>query len=548
MTGNIRIWAFLAGLGLFLLGMYMLEQGLRGLNSRTMKRILFEQTCTPLRGVITGVVTTIILQSSTLVGLIVLAFVGAGILSLRNAMGVILGSNLGTTLKGWLITLIGFELDLAGLSHPILAIGALATVFMKQESKPYYFGNIVLGMGLLLLGLGEMTDGFASLADNVDANIFHNHHMLVYFIGGVAFTALIQSSSVTMVMVLSAMDAGIFTLTEAAPIVIGADLGTTSTVLLAVLKGTREKRRVALSHFFFNLVTNLVALMLIPLLLGMVSNTLRIQDPLFSLVAFHSSFNLLGIALFMPFLGHFERFLMWLVPNQDDQGTLGLHIRQVPANIADAATEAARKELFNLVIHAIKLNMHCFKLNPAETFPDELRAYIGEHRLFDDDYAALKRASGEILGYTFTVQTHSQDQEDLQELTRLNHAVRNVGYAAKFIKDIRHNLVEFRHAESDLLQEYQKILHAWAGDLYRQLVILAANRNPELAEERYEELKRNLRERYESMQQRVYLAAGENRIEDEGITSVLNVVHVIYLSTSAFLEAIQVILRIDKEF
>lgn len=546
MNGEISLWGFLAGLGLFLFGMAMLEQGLRGLNSSTMKRVLFEQTRTPLRGLLTGVITTTILQSSSLVGLIILAFVGAGVLQLRNAMAVILGSNLGTTLKGWLVTLIGFKLDMAVLAHPALAIGAMMTVFLRQDSKPWYYGNLALGLGLILAGMGEMTSGFASLSAHIDPAIFHGRSMLTYFTGGILFTALIQSSSATMVIVLGAMHAGLLSLHEAAPIVIGADLGTTSTIMLAALKGTREKRRVALSHFFFNLVTNLLALLMYPLLLGMITSTLRITDPLFALVAFHSIFNVAGIALFMPWLRQFEKFLIWMVPDEDGVYAPGQHIRQVPTGIADAATQAARLELSGMILHAIKLNLHCFKLNPPDVFPRELQAG-SEHHLYEDDYAALKRASGEMLGYTFAVQARSQDQDDIRELTRLNHAVRNTGYAAKFIKDIRHNLVEFRHADAEALQEYQQTLHIWVTDLYRRLLLLIANRNPELAEDHFETLKADLRNRYEGLQQTVYRASGENQLDDETTATLLNVIRAIYLSTSALLEAVAVLLHIEKD-
>ncbi|MEJ2095409.1 MAG: Na/Pi symporter, partial [Gammaproteobacteria bacterium] len=130
MLQQIELWGFLAGLGLFLLGMYFLEQGLRGLGSKAMKKFLREQTRSPIRGVFTGTLVTAFLQSSSLVGLSALAFVGAGIFELRNALGIILGSNLGTTFTGWIVTLIGFKMNLGVFAQPMLAVGALGTVFL----------------------------------------------------------------------------------------------------------------------------------------------------------------------------------------------------------------------------------------------------------------------------------------------------------------------------------------------------------------------------------------------------------------------------------
>lgn len=286
MLQQIELWGFLAGLGLFLLGMYMLEQGLRGLGSRSMKKFLREQTRSPIRGVFTGTIVTAFLQSSSLVGLIALAFVGAGIFELRNALGIILGSNLGTTFTGWIVTLIGFKMNLVAFAQPMLAVGALGTVFLKQGGKPYFYSNLLLGLGLLLMGLGQMTDAFTALSTNIDVAVFRDRPMLYYFLAGALLTAVIQSSSVSIMILLTAMHTGVITLNEAAPFAIGADLGTTSTILLGGLKGSGEKRRVALSHFFFNVVTSLLALLMLPLLLYFIRDVLSLHDPLYSLCCF----------------------------------------------------------------------------------------------------------------------------------------------------------------------------------------------------------------------------------------------------------------------
>ncbi len=541
MLQQIELWGFLAGLGLFLLGMYMLEQGLRGLGSRVMKKFLREQTSSPIRGVITGTLVTAFLQSSSLVGLIVLAFVGAGIFELRNALGIIFGSNLGTTFTGWLVTLIGFKLNLGTFAQPMLALGALGTVFLKQGEKPYFYSNLLLGIGLLLMGLGLMTGAFNALAENVDVSVFQGRNLFYYLFAGVFVTAIIQSSSVSLMIILSAMYTGIIGLNEAAPFVIGADLGTTSTVLLGSLRGPSEKRRVAFSHFFFNVVTVIVALLLLPVLLYFITGIIGLTDPLYATVAFHSLFNVIGILLFLPLVGQFARFLEWLVPVTEEG--MCVFIKQVPATVTDAAIEAIRKELQLMFAHSMKLNLHCFKIGIENISRDEL--FMKTTRMiYEDSYAMLKRTGGELLGYTYTVQKHAQDEEDIRKLTQLNHAMRNITYAAKFIKDIRHNLAEFRHSVSTVIEASYSDLSNQVKLNYRKLAELILNKNPELAMEHYEELRKDLRAGYERFLQAIYHASAEASFEDEDISSLFHVNRAIYFSTSALLEAAFVMLTI----
>ncbi|HEY7840646.1 MAG TPA: Na/Pi symporter, partial [Gammaproteobacteria bacterium] len=445
MWDHVDFWGFLSGLGLFLLGMYMLEQGLRGLASRSLKRFLRGQTRSPVRGVVTGTIATFILQSSSLVGLIMLAFVGAGILELRNALGVILGANLGTTFKGWLVAAIGFTFELEPFAGPLLAAGAMGTVFLPRERRAYFWSNFVLGLGLLLLGLDAMKGAFGELAANVDVSVLLGWHPLVYLLAGTVFTAIVQSSSSTMMILLAALHAGVIDLSAAAALAIGADLGTTSTVLIGAAGGAADKRRVALSHFLFNVATDALAFVLLPVLLHLVTDTAGIRDPLYALVAFHSLFNIVGILIFLPLLGRFELFLQRLV-RDDPRVTPCRFIQHVPPTVTDAAIEAVRKELHGLVVRGMCHNLSMLGMRPGDIAGGAafLQPAAGEpapDRL--DGYEPLKQMTGEILAYTYAVQGAPIDSGDASEITDLNHAVRNVGYSAKYIKDIRHNLAEF---------------------------------------------------------------------------------------------------------
>lgn len=532
MWTHIDFWGFLAGLGLFLFGMYLIEQGLHGLSSRSLKSFLRRHTRSPVRGVVTGTLVTAVLQSSSLVGLIVLAFVGAGILELRSAVGVILGANLGTTLKGWVVATIGFKLNLDSFAEPLLALGALGMVFLARDRRPWHYSNLLLGIGLLLMGMNEMKGGFEELALQADTSVMRGHHPLTYLLVGALFTAVIQSSSTTMMIMLSALHAGVIGLPAAAAVVIGADLGTTSTILLGAIQGSVEKRRVAMSHFLFNVFTDSIAFLMLPLLLGAIHRLAAIHDPLYALVAFHSSFNLVGIVLFLPLVNRFVLLLQRVIPDAPRQPACE-YIHRVPAQITDAAIEAVRQDLRVLLLRVIDLNLARLGLPPHAAAGD---TYSRGH---DSAYLPLKQRIGEMLAYTYAVQIAASDADDAREITHLNHAVRNAGYAAKFIKDVLHNLGEFSEAEKPAIRTADANLRALARDVYQDIFRLLQEPQSRAASQSLPDVQAELRGRYEEGIARIYQAAGSESLDGIETSSLLNSNRAVYLSGMALLEAIR---------
>ena len=546
MSKYVDIWGFVAGLGLFLFGMYMLEQGLRGLGTRTLKIVLRAGTRSPLRGVFTGAVATAILQSSSLVSMIVLAFVGAGILELRNALGVIFGANLGTTFKGWLVTFVGFTFDLGAFAQPLLAVGALGTVFLPQGKRPYFYANIVLGLALLLMGLDQMKAGFESLAQNVDVSVLQGHAPVVYLIAGALFTAVIQSSSASMMILLSALYSNVIDMHAAAALAIGADLGTTSTVLLGSIKGQPDKRRVALSHFIFNLVTDVIAFMMLPALLWFIANMLVIQDPLYTLVAFHSLFNLVGIVLFLPFVTPFERLLRRLV-REHKEGAACEFVSRVSHTVPDAAIEAARQDLRKLLRHALIYVLETFRIRPEGVLPApalvSAGARVDTHR---DGYEYVKAIAGELQAYTYRAQSAATEPEDTREITQISHAVRNLGYATKYVKDVRHNLSDFSDTEKNAIREIYMDFHKQMLDICRRTAAIAWDDPEETGAQHFLELSRDLRGTYEHTIADIYSSSHGAELGSTEIGSLLNVNRALYLASLGLMEGVRVLRELDR--
>ena len=303
-----------------------------------MKRMLRRMTDGTLRSVSLGTLATLLMQSSSLVGLTVLAFVGAGVLTLASGLGLVFGANLGTTFTGWLVTLVGFKLDIDQLALPILAIGTLGVSLTKEAAQAHHWSRLLTGFGLLLLGLSFMKDSTAAATAVFDPADLADLPLFAYFAFGTLLAAVIQSSSAVVTITLSSLYAGFITLPAGAAIVIGADLGTTVTVIIGAAGGAAIKRQVAAGHVIFNVVSDSIAFFVLLPFLVPASDWLGLTDPLITLVLFHTTFNIIGLLLFMPVLGIFaatlERRMRRKVHRVDPPGPAGRRRRKSPSGDA----------------------------------------------------------------------------------------------------------------------------------------------------------------------------------------------------------------------
>lgn len=438
MNGIIEI---IAGIGIFLLGINQIECSLRDLGSASLTNAIERFANTPFRGVLIGLFATAILQSSSVVGLITLAFVGAGILSLRLAITIILGANLGTTATGWIVALIGFKLDLSHYYLLLIGLGAFGLTSIKMQHRGYHYCRGIFGLGLLLMGLALMKNSISIIEHYFDVSRFSDYPPIFFFIAGFIFTAIIQSSSVTMMITLTAIHAGLIDLPAAASLVIGADLGTTSTLLLGSIQGQTIKRQVAMAHFIFNLTINCLAMLMLPSLLLLITEFYGIEDPLYGLVALHSSFNLLGLLLFLPFVSIFQRFIEWLIPLKKTP-LEGLAINQVPLSVTSIALEAAEKDTAQLLLRIININSARLLTSKLLQAP-----FVEAHTEQPDDmiiaYQTIKSIEGRLADYLLDLQRQPLSREAVLRTQQLLACLRDGIYAAKALKDVDKDITEF---------------------------------------------------------------------------------------------------------
>jgi phosphate:Na+ symporter len=303
------------GLGLFILAVNMITNGLKSAAGHTLRDMLGRWTRSPVHGIVTGLSITAIVQSSSAVTVATIGFVNAGIISMHKALGVIYGSNIGTTMTSWLVASTGFKFNLETFALPMIGIGMLMHL-TGGESKRGPLGSALVGFGLFFIGIGVLQDAFAGLMTAIDLNKFTADGIaavLMYAGVGFLMTVLTQSSSAAIAIILTAATGGVVGLYAAAAMVIGANVGTTSTAAFAVINATPNAKRVAAAHIIFNLVTGVIALMVLSPLFWVVDNTSELLGlehiPAITLALFHTIFNIFGVLLMLPLSKRLVHFL-----------------------------------------------------------------------------------------------------------------------------------------------------------------------------------------------------------------------------------------------
>ncbi|KAF0808772.1 Na+/Picotransporter [Alcanivorax sp. S71-1-4] len=441
---TLDFWQILAGLGLFLLGMDHIEQGLRGLGNELLVRILRRGTVTPWRGVLVGAMATALMQSSSLVGLLVLAFVGAGIMPMANALGVVVGTHVGTTVTGWLVATVGFKLALGTLALPLLALGGLGVTLLARQGRAGASARLLLGFGLLLFGLEFMKSGVEQVVGDIDLGWLGDYPVQLFALVGLVLATVLQSSSATMMISLAALHAGVISLPMGAAITVGAHVGTTSTMLLGVLRGDASSRRVAVFNVLYSGATALVALICFVPWVNQAQEALGITEPLYMLVAFHTFFTLVGVLLFYPLLGRAAPLLEKFVGQR--RHDTSEFISKVPPDISEAATAALEKETLHALSHALTLVAQPFGGNAGQALRPSPphRRRLTPRTDFLDSYTALKNLEGEILHFAARMHSGHMPPAAAARDSQLTASVRDAVYATKAIKDIRANLDDMR--------------------------------------------------------------------------------------------------------
>lgn len=348
---------FLGGIGLFLLGMRLMTEGLTSAAGNALRAILSIATHSRARAILSGIAFTALVQSSGAVIFMTVGFVNASLLSLGQAVGVIYGSNLGTTLTSWIVALSGFDLDLQAFALPAIGIG-MAISLISGARRYGAVGRALAGFGLFFLGIDVLSTSFEGLGDVIALETWAGQGILssLLFLGiGIVLTVLMQSSSAALAVTLTATAGGLIPLSAAAAMVIGANVGTTTNALFAVIGATAPAKRAASAHVVFNVVTGLTSFLLLPVLLGVVQHIALFvgseANLATSLALFHTLVNLLGLIIMWPFtdwlVAFLERRFRSLEEDSSRPQFLDRNVQATPSLAVDAlAQELHRMNAF----------------------------------------------------------------------------------------------------------------------------------------------------------------------------------------------------------
>lgn len=531
-----HLWEFLAGLGIFLFAMHVLEDALRRLAGRTFKLFLKKYTGSRLGAIGSGAVVAAILQSSSVVSIMALAFVGAGVISMSNAMGVVIGANVGTTLSNWVFATVGFNFSVESFALPIIAVAGIAKAFIKNKKRLLNVASFLLGFGLIFLGLSFMKESIEAFVVEFNIAAYLDYPRIVFVIIGFIITALIQSSTATMVIVLSALHSGVIPLDTAAAIVIGSEVGTSLKIVFGSIAGIPAKKRVALGNVIFNVLVTIVAFVAIDLLLYVISDVFGIRDPLVSLVLFQTIINLSGVVILYPFMDRFSAFLEKRYV--DDTAAATFFVNSVSPAIHDAALEALERETLLFVTRVAELNLDAFHVDAKIVVPDKNMGALIDSKMkslnsYELRYTEVKRAEGEILSFYFKLREENLDPGADRRLDHLISCVRNAMYAAKGMKDIRHNRKDFRNSADDVKYDHYKVYQLQLIRYYTEVNEILHISDKDQRYERLSTLLENNLQNYNTIMRRIYDDAGRGSLQESDVSTLLNVNREMYSSGKA---------------
>lgn len=445
-----------AGVAIFLFGMIMLEDGFKLFSGGALERMLERATGSTLRAITFGILSTTVLQSSSLVSVITISFLSAGLISLIGGVGIIFGANIGTTTGAWLVAGLGLKVNIAAYAMPMIAV-SIILVFQKSRSLRG-IGYALGGLGFLFLGIHHMKEGFEAYKDQIDLLRFALPGLLglvVYTLLGTTATVVMQSSHATMVLILTALSAGQITYENALALAIGANIGTTITAIIGALGANFQGKRLALAHLIFNVATAAVALVFLSPLRDAVDQIslfvgIGDQDFALKLAVFHTIFNVLGVALMLPLLTRLITFLERRIVEPVPDVSQPRYLNSVVDAFPQTMETALRKEVRHLSENAMELILHGLNLHRHEIFDSDdiaktVRASRAPFELdLDESYERrVKTLYSAIVEFT----TRIGEKRVEPEINERIHVLRDVSgdtvKAVKSVKHLRKNIMRF---------------------------------------------------------------------------------------------------------
>ena len=462
-----------AGVAILLFGMIMLEEGFRVFTKGPLQNLLKKATDKLYKSIGVGALVTALIQSSSLVSVITISFISAGLISLSGGLGLIFGANIGTTATAWLVAGFGLKIKISALAMPMLVFGIIFSFQKKASLKG--IGNVLAGLGFFFLGVHYMKEGFDVFKEYIDLTQYAVPGFLgviIYTGVGILITTILQSSSATLALILTALAAGQIEYENALALAIGANVGTTITAVLGSLSSNVAGKRLAGAHLIFNVVTGLVALAFIyPLanLVNILSEVFGISstDYTLKLALFHTIFNIIGVLLMIPFIKKLEKILLRFFKEEEEKDIhepkyLNESVLEFPASAISALRKESKylfkKAIFEIVAHALNIHRGDIKSDLklkkiVKQSQEDMNTDVEE--LY---YTKVKTIYGEIIKYATTAQSRlklSNRQND--QISQIIVANRKMVEIIRDVRELNKNVSHYLDSDNEhISKEYDK--------------------------------------------------------------------------------------------
>lgn len=530
-SGDYKI--IIGGIAIFLIGMIFMEDGFKLFTGGLLEKVLEKSTKTLPKAITTGFIATSVVQSSSLVSIIVISFLSAGLMSLSGAIGVIFGSNIGTTTTAWIVSSLGVKIDIAMFALPMIIFG-VAFRFSSNKTNQG-LGNVLLGLGFVFLGIDYMKDGFDTLKQGLDLSQFQMEGYLgalVYVLLGIFATVVIQSSSATMAIIITALVTNQIVYINAIELAIGANIGTTITAVMGAMTSNANGKRLAVAHFIFNIATGVFAIIFLYQLADLttfLAAVIGISDDDYGmqLALFHTIFNIIGVIIVSPFTTKLVAFLETLFNKEEEDVLKPKYLDKVVIDVPEAAFNVIRKETVHLydngievISHALFLHRHNF-LQSLDLEEDVKKYDLSLSVDIEEFYTTrIKYLYGEIISFA-TIAQQNMDKNFKDKTYDLKYAARELVEAVKDMRDLQKNIAFYMKSKNEHIKEAYDDLRL---NIAKTIVAIEKLKDGDDLEAiaGLEFLRENNKHLYDIKNEKIDMLIRENKIDSKMTTSFLN--------------------------
>ncbi|QNM87329.1 Na/Pi symporter [Arcobacter cryaerophilus gv. pseudocryaerophilus] len=523
----------LSGIAIFIIGMFFMQDGFKQLSGGILEKLLEKFTSNTLYAIATGFLSTSVVQSSTIITLIVVSFLSAELLTLVQAVGIVFGSNVGSTTTAWIVSSLGVDVKISTYAFPMLVFGVVLRFFKSNGVKGS--GNVLLGLGFIFLGISYMKDGFDIMKNSIDLASYAMEGYLgiiVYILIGILITVVIQSSAATLAIVITALNADSITYVNAIALAIGANVGTTLTTILASFASNENGKRVALIHFLFNLISATFITILIYQFIDLtdfIAPFLGVSDNNYGmkLALFHTIFSVTGVILLTPAISLLVKLSEKLIQKKVSSASKPKYLNQSVLSNPDASLAALKKEIINLYENCQKAMLHALNIHTTGLTRETLKVQLAkELTIIDTDIDEIYQKNLKAL-YSEIVKFSSFAQENMfdfqhKKVDELKRAAVLLVEVLRDTRDIQKNVNFYLKSKNEYIKEEYNILRKELAEMLIDINTLSKLENDSDQLTQFELIKTELAHNDLASSEELDTLIREDKIKATMATSYMN--------------------------